>query len=209
MIGMITGQIVHLSAPTACIMTTGGVAYDVELSVPSFCALSLGSQTTLFTHLSVREDAHLLFGFSQKSERDVFRKLIKINGIGAKMALAILSTLSLDELHQSVEYGDESALTRVAGIGKKTAQRLIIELKGKLDGTTGDDLFSPNTHTIAQSTNPMHALAETQSALVSLGYKDKEAQTAIKSARQSLEEQDLDINTSALLKASLKILSGF
>lgn len=208
MIDILTGEICHLSAPYATIMTQGGVGYEIELSIPAFCLLSLGQSATLFTHLHVREDAHLLFGFTNKEERDIFRKLIKINGVGAKMALAILSTLSLDELHQAVEYGDESALTRVAGIGKKTAQRLIIELKGKLDGVTGGDLFSlANTHVISQDINPMHALAETQSALVSLGYKEKEAQSAIKTAKQSLPDDGL--TTSALLKASLKILSGF
>lgn len=217
MIGMITGQVRELNAPVACVMTSGGTGYDIELSVPSFCTLTLGSQVTLFTHLYVREDAQLLFGFCHKSEREAFRKLIKITGVGAKMALAILSTLSIDELKFAVEHDDDSALTRVAGVGKKTAQRLIIELKGKLtslgDGISdGDMVFVATGDTAADpqnrpAINPMHVIAETESALVNLGYKEKEAQAAIKSAKQSLADDEL--STSALLKASLKILSNF
>lgn len=210
MIAILKGEICHLSAPTACIMTTGGVGYDMEMSIPTFCTLTLGQSATLFTHLHVREDAHQLFGFATPKEREVFRKLIKINGVGAKMALAILSTLPPDELAQAVEYGDENALTRVAGVGKKTAQRLIIELKGKLDGGAEHGLFdmSNTAHTTSTHTaNPMHVIAETESALMSLGYKEKEAQSAIKSAKQNLSDDEL--TTSNLLKASLKLLSGF
>lgn len=207
MIGMITGQVVHLSAPTATIMTTGGVGYEIELPVADFCTLQHGNQATLFTHLVVREDAQLLFGFDQHNKREIFRKLIKINGVGAKMALAILSTLGIDELCQAISHDDDKALTRVAGIGKKTAQRLIIELKGKLDNATPPLFFetTPSPESPAQ-TNPMHVIAEVESALVSLGYKEKEAQNAIKSARQILGD---DVQTASLLKASLKQLSGF
>lgn len=210
MIGMIAGQVTYLSAPVACVMTSGGVGYEIELPIPAFCTLGVGANVSLFTHLHVREDAHLLFGFTDKAEREIFKKLIKINGVGAKMALAILSTLPAQELHQAVEYGDETALTRVAGIGKKTAQRLIIELKGKLDNMGDDDFISGKhqpSQESSQTTNPMHVIAETESALVSLGYKEKEAQAAIKTAKQALSDDDL--TTSNLLKASLKILSGF
>lgn len=208
MIAILKGEICHLSAPTACVMTSGGVGYEVELSIPDFCTLTVGQSVALFTHLHVREDAHQLFGFVHKNEREVFRKLIKITGVGAKMALAILSTLPPKELSQAVQYHDETALTRVAGIGKKTAQRLIIELQGKLD-TPEDELFAPDMpkSAPAHSTNPMYVIAETESALVSLGYKEKEAQSAIKSAKQNLSDDTL--TTSNLLKASLKILSGF
>lgn len=207
MIGMITGQVAHLSAPVACIMTSGGVGYEIQMPIGGFCTLSPGMNVTLYTQLVVREDAHLLFGFTDKSEREIFKKLIKINGVGSKMALAILSTLPPNELHQAVEFGDESALTCVAGIGKKTAQRLIIELKGKLDGTS-DDLFTPTAQTKTTHTvSPIYIIAETESALLSLGYKEKEAQFAIKTAKQSLSDDEL--TTSGLLKTSLKILSGF
>lgn len=205
MISLVTGKVHSLNAPVACVMTQSGIGYDIELPIPSFCALTLGSDVTLFTHLHVREDAHLLFGFIEKSDRDIFKKLIKINGVGAKMALAILSTLSTDELKQAVEYNDDSTLVKVPGIGKKTAQRLLIELKDKLQDValtlpTGSD-FADDT----PSDNPLFVVAEVQSALISLGYKEKEAQLAIKSAQSTLDTVD----TASLLKASLKKLSGF
>ena len=209
MIGLVTGKITELSAPMACIMTAGGVGYEIEMPIPTFCTLTLGGTATLHTHLYVREDAQLLFGFIDKQEKEIFRKLIKINGVGAKMALAILSTLSVSQLKEAIEYDNDTALTKVAGIGKKTAQRLIIELKGKFSefGGTASDLLTPSVSDNPQ--NPMHIIAETESALVSLGYKDKEAQAAIKAARQALDNDGQDITTSTLLKASLKQLSGF
>lgn len=211
MIAILTGEICHLSAPTACVMTSGGVGYEVEMSIPDFCTLTPGQSVTLFTHLAVREDAHQLFGFVRSEERAVFRKLIKITGVGAKMALAILSTLSTDQLKQAIDYDDDTALTRVAGIGKKTAQRLIIELKGKLDDIGSSTIAEPSNPqtptTSPTSTNPMHIIFEVESALLSLGYKEKEAQSAIKTAKQSLSDDEL--TTSKLLKASLKALSGF
>lgn len=132
MIGLITGQVQYLMAPTACIMTASGVGYDIELPLPSFCQLQLEQQASIWTHFHVREDAQLLYGFIDRKERDVFRQLIKINGVGAKMALAMLSAMSPAELKMHVEQDSETALTRIPGIGKKTAQRLLIELKDKL-----------------------------------------------------------------------------
>ncbi|OOR90219.1 Holliday junction branch migration protein RuvA [Moraxella caviae] len=208
MIGMISGKVVYLSAPQACIMTTSGVGYEVELPVPSFCTLALDAEATIYTHLHVREDAQLLFGFAQKQERDVFRKLIKINGVGAKMALAILSTLSADALKRAVDMDDDSALVSVPGIGKKTAQRLLIELKGKLNefGQASDFGGQGEFFDSAMSgTSVMHAIAEAESALISLGYKEKEAQNAIKKVQPELDVMD----TQSLLKAALKQLSGF
>lgn len=208
MIAILKGEICHLSAPSACVMTANGVGYEVEFPLPSFCQLTMGEQVQLWTHFVVREDAQSLYGFIHRSDRDVFRKLIKINGVGAKMALAMLSALSASELKRAVEQEDDSALVRIPGIGKKTAQRLIIELKGKLGEFGGmvefggqGEFFDTN---VSQS-NQMHAIAEVESALIGLGYKEKEAQSAIKKAQVDLEE----INTSALLKAALKQLSGF
>lgn len=209
MIGFIKGLVHYLNAPLACIMTPNGIGYEIELPVPSFCQLTLGGEVGVYTHLLVREDAQLLYGFIDKQERDLFRKLIKINGVGAKMALAILSSLSAAELKHTVEQGDDSALVRIPGIGKKTAQRLIIELKGRLldfEGVTNNftgqgEFFDENVH----QTNQMHIIAEVESALIGLGYKEKEAQNAIKQAKLDLDNMD----TSGLLKASLRQLSGF
>ena len=139
MIGLINGQVQYLMAPTACVMTTSGVGYDIELPLPSFCQLQLNQQASIWTHFHVREDAQLLFGFIDRKERDVFRQLIKINGVGAKMALAMLSAMSAAELKMYVEQDSETALMRIPGIGKKTAQRLLIELKDKLKNIEVDD----------------------------------------------------------------------
>lgn len=204
MIALIRGEICHLSAPTVCVMTQSGVGYEMELPIPDFCQLTLGSSVTLFTHLHVREDAQLLFGFLEKQDREVFRTLIKITGVGAKMALAMLSAMPASQLKRAVEMDDDHALTKIPGIGKKTAQRLVIELKGKLTDigvvSMQDDggLFQVET-----TGSVMQVIAEVESALISLGYKEKEAQNAIKKVQS--DEQD----TQALLKAALKQLSGF
>ncbi|OOS25074.1 Holliday junction branch migration protein RuvA [Moraxella pluranimalium] len=206
MIGLIKGQVQSLNAPVACIVTSGGVGYEIELPIPSFCQLVLGAEVCVFTHLSVREDAHSLFGFIDKQDRDVFRKLIKINGVGAKMALAMLSTLSAGEIKRAVEQDNDVVLVRVPGIGKKTAQRIILDLKGKLaefgdvSPTDVGGLFEPSDAV----SNPMQVIAEVESALISLGYKEKEAQAAIKNA-----QSDDATTTQALLKAALRQLSGF
>ncbi|WP_432481807.1 Holliday junction branch migration protein RuvA [Moraxella sp. ZY200743] len=207
MMGLIQGVVCYLNAPLACVMTASGVGYEIELPIPSFCQLSLNEQTQIYTHLYVREDAQLLYGFIQKQDRDVFRKLIKINGVGAKMALAMLSTLSASELKQAVEQEDDLALVRVPGIGKKTAQRLIIELKGKLVEFGGVAEFGGRGEFFDDNVveyNQMHIIAEVESALIGLGYKEKEAQHAIKQAQLGLET----IDTSSLLKATLKQLAS-
>ena len=187
MIGLINGQVQYLMAPTACVMTTSGVGYDIELPLPSFCQLQLNQQASIWTHFHVREDAQLLFGFIDRKERDVFRQLIKINGVGAKMALAMLSAMSAAELKMHVEQDSETALMRIPGIGKKTAQRLLIELKDKLKNIEVDD---SNLEFITQSAPVSHEgsiIAEVEGALVSLGYKEKEAQQAIKAAKSNGE----------------------
>ena len=206
MIGMIKGQVTHLAAPTACVMTASGVGYDIELPLPSFCQLQMGSEALIWTHLHVREDAQLLYGFIQPIDRDVFRRLIKINGVGAKMALAMLSSMSASELKMHVANEDDAALTRIPGIGKKTAQRLLIELKDKLkDIEGGDTPLQMDIDTSVASEGSI--IAEVESALLGLGYKDKEAQMAIKAARVGSDEGFKD--TQALLKATLKQLSNF
>lgn len=207
MIGVIYGQVQYLNAPVACVMTASGVGYEIELPIPSFCQLTSGDSASIYVHHHVREDSISLFGFIHKQDRDLFRKLIKINGVGAKMALAMLSTLTANEIKQAVEYDNDAALVRVPGIGKKTAQRILLDLKGKLleFGNTAtmpaDGLFAHNA-----KDGLMQAIAEVESALIHLGYKEKEAQAAIKQARQ-LSKDSLD-DTSTLLKAALKQLSG-
>ena len=205
MIGRITGQVQHLMAPTACIMTASGIGYDIELPLSSFCQLQVDMQASIWTHFHVREDAQLLYGFIDRKEREVFRQLIKINGVGAKMALAMLSAMSVAELKMHVEQDSEVALTRIPGIGKKTAQRLLIELKDKLKDIDVDnsDLGFATQSTVIHDNS---ILAEVEGALISLGYKEKEAQLAIKAAKSN---GDTFIDTQSLLKATLQKLSGF
>ena len=185
MIGLITGQVRYLMAPTACIMTASGVGYEIELPLPSFCQLQLEQQASIWTHFHVREDAQLLYGFIDRRERDVFRQLIKINGLGAKMALAMLSAMSAAELKMHVEQESEAALTRIPGIGKKTAQRLLIELKDKLKNIEVDNTSLELTYQPVAVSHEGSIIAEVEGALISLGYKEKEAQQAIKAAKRN------------------------
>lgn len=199
MIALLIGEVKELSAPSAVILTSAGVGYEVELPLSSFCELSVGASVSLWTHLVVREDAQLLCGFIHKSDRDAFRKLIKITGVGVKMALAMLSVMSAKELADSVQSDDDKALTAISGVGKKTAQRLIIELKDKLTdlGTKSQADILPSDH------NEMQVIAEVESALAALGYKDKEIQNAIRLAKTV----DTAGTVSGLLRASLRQLS--
>lgn len=197
MIGYITGRICDSHAPIVCVLTTNGVGYEVELPLSVFCQLNLQQEVALWTHLVVREDAQILCGFLDKADCDTFKKLIKINGVGTKMALAMLSSMNAGELACAVAADDELALTRIAGVGKKTAQRLLIELKGKL-GDVGKPLSTDSSNHNSQIAH------EVQSALINLGYKEKEAQNAIKLANQESTYSDMQ----SLLKASLKCLSG-
>lgn len=210
MIGLIEGRVCHLSAPVACLMTASGVGYEVELPLPDFCQLQLETMASLWTHLHVREDAQLLYGFLHPTERDVFRQLIRVNGVGAKMALAMMSTFSATELKHCIDTENDAALTRVPGIGKKTAQRLLIELKGKFDHIQSDmSLLTEVEQQIGIAANSEGViLAEVESALISLGYRDKEAQQAIKAARETDAGQQL-VDTQSLLKLTLKQLSNF
>ena len=206
MIGLINGQVQYLMAPTACVMTTSGVGYDIELPLPSFCQLRLNEQASIWTHFHVREDAQLLYGFIDRKERDVFRQLIEINEVEKKMALAMLSAMSAAELKMHVEQDSEVALTRIPGIGKKTAQRLLIELKDKLKNIEMDNSsleFRLEPVTISAEGS---IIAEVEGALISLGYKEKEAQQAIKAAKS---DSETFADTQSLLKATLKQLSRF
>ena len=192
MIGTLSGTVTHLSSPVAVIQTAGGVGYEVELPLPSWLNLRLGEAVSLWTHLVVREDAQLLYGFGDLESRDLFRVLIRINGIGAKVAASILSHLSPSELAQAVMSEQLGPLTRVPGIGKKTAERILIELRDKLgafSGAASADLLSAPSQ-----------LEEAKSALMSLGYSEKEAQAALKGA-------DTSLPTAALIRSALKSLS--
>jgi len=204
MIGLIQGQVHHLMAPTVVVMTTAGVGYEIEMPLNAFCQVQLNQSVTLWTHFLVREDAQLLFGFLSHSDREVFRLLLKVNGVGAKMALAMMSTVTVQELHQFVMKNYELALTRIPWVGKKTAQRLIVELKDKIKHLGDTSGFAPSLPLATDSDNEGIIIAEVEAGLIALGYRDKEAQAAIKLAKSTI---DSPLTIQNLLKASLKNLA--
>jgi Holliday junction DNA helicase RuvA len=169
-ISRLTGRLVEKSPP-AIVVDVQGVGYEVDVPMSTFYQLpATGQEVRLFTHLVVREDAHLLFGFATESERQVFRQLLRITGIGTRTALALLSGLSVDELYAAVSQQDGARLTRVPGIGKKTAERLLLELKDKLSLAPG---------AVSAASGAMPAGNDALNALVALGYSDKEARAAL------------------------------
>ena len=189
MIGRLTGTLVEKNPPQL-LLDVQGVGYEVDVPMSTFYNLpATGERVALFTHLVVREDAHLLFGFGTEQERRAFRQLLKISGIGARTALAVLSGLSVAELAQAVTRQETGRLTKIPGIGKKTAERLLLELKGKL----GDALAAP-------ASLASHAQGDILQALVALGYSDREASAALKAL-------PADIGVSDGIKLALKQLA--
>jgi Holliday junction DNA helicase RuvA len=172
MIGRLTGKLVE-KQPPFLLVDVNGVGYELEAPMSTFYQLpALGETVTLHTHLIVREDAQLLCGFATPVERQLFRHLIKVNSVGAKLALTILSGISAEEFARCVHEQDSSALTRLPGVGKKTAERLIIEMRDRLDDLPVVVLPSA-TETPAMQANS--AQRDALSALVALGYKPQEA----------------------------------
>jgi Holliday junction DNA helicase RuvA len=170
MIGRLSGILLEKNPPQL-LVDCNGVGYEVSVPMSTFYNLpNLGEKIALLTHLAVREDAHLLFGFGTVEERNVFKELIKISGVGARTALSILSGMSVADLSQAITLQEAGRLTKVPGIGKKTAERLLLELKGKL----GADLGAVGGVVHSDAT------ADILNALVALGYSDKEASLALK-----------------------------
>ena len=171
MIGRLTGILLEKHPPQV-LLDVQGVGYEVDVPMSTFYDLpATGMQVVLYTHLVIREDMHLLFGFATESERQTFRQLVKISGVGARTALALLSGLSVSDLHHAVETQDSVKLIRVPGIGKKTAERLLLELRDKLDSAVIDS---------GQAKSALGNGADILNALLSLGYNDKEADWAVK-----------------------------
>jgi len=181
MIGRIAGVLLEKNPPQI-LVDVGGVGYDVEVPMSTFYNLpATGERVTLFTHLVVREDAHLLYGFGSDSERRVFRQLLKISGVGARTSLAVLSGLSVGELVEAIAAQEAGRLVKIPGIGKKTAERLLLELKDKL----GTD-FAPGV--AINHVKP--ATSDILNALLGLGYSEKEAQGAVKLLPEGLSVSD-------------------
>lgn len=170
MIGRISGTLLEKNPPQL-LVDCNGVGYEIDVPMSTYYDLpALGAQVTLFTHQAIREDAHLLFGFGNAAERAVFRQLIKITGVGARTALSILSGMTVNDLAQAVTLQEAGRLVKVPGIGKKTAERLLLELKGKLGAELG------SVGGVVQH----DAQSDILNALLALGYSDKEATAALR-----------------------------
>ena len=190
MIGRIVGTVVEKNFPQV-VVDCHGLGYEVDVPMSTFYPLpGAGEPVTLFTHLVVREDAHLLFGFLTLAERSAFRQLLKISGVGPKVALAVLSGLSVDDLAAAVQAEDSGRLTKIPGIGKKTAERLVLELRDKL----------PKTLTTVRSEASGAAGGDVLNALLALGYNEREAQAAIKQLPADLQLADA-------IRQALKLLA--
>ena len=169
MIGRISGILLE-KKPPQILVETGGIGYEIDVPMSTFCDLpACGEKVRLHTHFAVREDGHFLYGFATSEERAVFRQLIKISGIGARTALAVLSGLPVGELARAVALQETGRLVKIPGIGKKTAERLLLELKGKL-GPAPNQPAAPASQTQDDITQ----------ALLALGYSDREAAAALK-----------------------------
>ena len=181
MIGRLSGVLLEKNPPQL-LLDVQGVAYEIDVPMSTLYNLpATGERITLYTHLIVREDAHLLYGFGTEGERAAFRQLLKVNGIGAKIGLAVLSGLSVTELAQTITLQETGRLTKIPGIGKKTAERILLEMKDKL----GADL----THTVGIH-RAAPAAADILNALLSLGYSDREAVNTVKQLPDGLAVAD-------------------
>jgi Holliday junction DNA helicase RuvA len=191
MIGRLNGILLE-KIPPLVLIDCNGVGYECEVPMSTFYNLpAIGEKVVMLTHFVVREDAQLLYGFGSDQERATFRQLLKVNGIGAKSALSILSGLSIDDLVQAVAMQDTAMLTRVPGVGKKTAERLLLELKDK---------FTVAGLTASHSNQPKSASSDVLNALISLGYNEREALAAVKLL-------PADANVAEGIKLALKSLS--
>ncbi|APX93101.1 Holliday junction branch migration protein RuvA [Halomonas sp. 1513] len=197
MIGRLRGTLLEKQPPWL-VLDVGGVGYEIEASMNTLLALpAVGEQAQLFTHLIVREDAHLLFGFVREQERALFRGLIKVNGVGPKLALAILSGMEEEQFIRCVMDDDAKALTRLPGVGKKTAERLIIEMRDRFPHwQQGDAGLDDLAQAAGPATTGSDPLLDAEAALVSLGYKPTEA-------TRMLNGLDKGLSTEALIKAAL------
>lgn len=197
MIGRLTGNLAR-KEPPSLLLDVNGVGYELEAPMSTFYDLpAVGERVTLYTHLVVREDAHLLYGFARESTRQLFRNLLKVNGVGPRVALAVLSGLSEPELLVCLVHEDIARLTKVPGIGRKTAERLVMELRDKVD-------LSATSATAAarQPLVPADPAQEAVSALVALGYKPVEASRAVSGVpHDGLKSEDI-------IRQALKGLAG-
>ncbi|MBF0218033.1 MAG: Holliday junction branch migration protein RuvA [Gammaproteobacteria bacterium] len=197
MIGRLQGTLIE-KQPPQLLLDVAGVGYEIELPMSSFYELpGVNETTTLLIHMVVREDAHLLYGFISHAERDLFRTLIRVNGVGPKLALAMLSGMNCHELVTALQQSDLTALMRLPGVGKKTAERLVIEMADRLQGWQATSpLGEKGGYTPVQATHNAHD--DAISALISLGYKPVEASRLV----QQVATDDMD--SEAVIRAALR-----
>ncbi|HEK1766580.1 TPA: Holliday junction branch migration protein RuvA [Pseudomonas putida] len=200
MIGRLRGTLAE-KQPPHLIIDVNGLGYELEVPMTTLYRLpKVGEAVTLHTHLVVREDAHLLYGFFEKRERELFRELIRLNGVGPKLALALMSGLEVDELVRCVQAQDASALVRVPGVGKKTAERLLVELKDRFKAwETSPAMFTLMSDGPLPVASTSSAEADAVSALISLGYKPQEASKAVSAIKDKSS-----MTSEELIRHSLK-----
>lgn len=195
MIAHLRGKLIH-KQPGQAIVEAAGVGYDVTISVPTFTALpAVGAEASLHIHTQVREDAISLFGFLDREEKRLFERLITVSGVGPKLAVTILSGLSFDRTVQAIRGQDHAQLTRIPGVGKKLAERLVVELKEKLD-----DFAAAPAPASAQGA----AVDDVLSALVNLGYQRASAEKAIEQA--IAKDKEIAADFDALFRGALKVI---
>ncbi|MGR6840097.1 Holliday junction branch migration protein RuvA [Aliivibrio wodanis] len=204
MIGRLRGNLLE-KQPPELLIEVSGIGYEVQMPMSCFYELpEIGTEAIIYIHYVVREDAQLLYGFNTKKERALFREVIKANGVGPKLGLAILSGMTASQFVQSVEREDISTLVKLPGVGKKTAERLVVEMKDRLKGWGAGDLFTPATDAAPMDdgsdliTSPQSAQDEAVSALISLGYKPVQASKIVSQVAKP------DMTSEALIRESLK-----
>lgn len=196
MITQLTGLLLEKKAPQL-VLDVNGVGYEILAPMSTFYQLpDLGLKATLLTHLSIREDAHTLFGFAQPQERDLFRALIKVNGVGPKLALTILSGIEADHFVHCIQTQDTSSLVKIPGVGKKTAERLIIETRDSLSHWQAHTTDDTAQQTASLFTN--QTISDAIAALTALGYKPNDAKKAIKTVHAP------EYNSEQLIRLALK-----
>ena len=195
MIGRLRGIILS-KQPPFLLLDVNGVGYEIEAPMSTFYVLPHGDEAvTLHTHLSVREDAHVLYGFARENDRTLFRALLKVSGVGGKMALGVLSGMTAEEFSQAVQAGDIAGLTRLPGVGKKTAERLVIEMRDKLDKVSGG---GGDAVVMIAGGGPAAADQDAVSALIALGYRPPEASRMVSKVFQE------GMDTEAIIRAARK-----
>ncbi|MBO3277255.1 Holliday junction branch migration protein RuvA [Pseudomonas schmalbachii] len=198
MIGRLRGTLAE-KQPPHLILDVNGIGYELEVPMTTLYRLpSLGELVTLHTHLVVREDAHLLYGFAEKRERELFRELIRLNGVGPKLALALMSGLEVDELVRCVQAQDTSTLVKIPGVGKKTAERLLVELKDRFKAWESIPSIAPLVVEPKSAAVVSSAEADAVSALIALGFKPQEASRAVAAV------QEEGLSSEELIRRSLK-----